>query len=201
MNHLEIEPNDFLQHKITAYYHGYHRRWNATEVGFINTLKNDDGTFSDHKKDFGFTLLSAQEKLYQVLEEDLPIIANSTTNKLTICVIPRSKCNHNYQPAQLLFISTIKRFVLNNVGIFNDGTGYMTRNIDTPTTHTTRDYQSIEIGITKKTCNISDKVEGKDILLIDDIYTHDVNIDEDAIQALLDKGANSVIFYAIGKTV
>ena len=56
-------------------------------------------------------------------------------------------------------------------------------------------------GITKDTCSISNDVNGKDILLIDDIYTHGVDIDEDAIQALLDKGAKSVIFYAIGKTV
>ena len=57
------------------------------------------------------------------------------------------------------------------------------------------------VGITNATCNISDDVIGKDILLIDDIYTRTVNIDEDAIQSLIDKGANSVSFYAIGKTV
>ena len=57
------------------------------------------------------------------------------------------------------------------------------------------------VGITNATCRISDNVIGKDILLIDDIYTMTVNIDEDAIQALLSKGANSVSFYAIGKTV
>jgi len=38
-------------------------------------------------------------------------------------------------------------------------------------------------------------------LLIDDLYTRTVNIDEDAIQALLDKGAHSVAFYAVGRTV
>ena len=43
-------------------------------------------------------------------------------------------------------------------------------------------------GITKDTCTISDKVRGKDILLIDDLYTASVNIDEDAIQALFDNG-------------
>ena len=32
-------------------------------------------------------------------------------------------------------------------------------------------------------------------------YTQTVNIIEDAIQALFDKGARSVIFYAIGYTV
>jgi predicted amidophosphoribosyltransferase len=55
-------------------------------------------------------------------------------------------------------------------------------------------------GKTKDTCLISNEIIGKDILLIDDIYTKSINIDEDAIQALLDKGAKSVIFYAVAKT-
>ena len=48
-------------------------------------------------------------------------------------------------------------------------------------------------GITKNTCNISSEVKGKDILLIDDIYTSRVYIDEDAIQALFDNGAKTAI--------
>jgi hypothetical protein len=56
------------------------------------------------------------------------------------------------------------------------------------------------VGITKATCKISGDVRGKDILLIDDIYTKGVNIVEDAIQALLDNGPKSVIFYAVAKT-
>jgi len=56
-------------------------------------------------------------------------------------------------------------------------------------------------GITKKTCSISNEIKGKDILLIDDIYTKTVNVDEDAIQALLDNGAKSVYFYAVVKTI
>lgn len=201
MNPLEIELNDFLKHKITAYYHGYHRGWNDTEVGYINTLKNDNGTFSNDRREFGYTLSGAQESLYKALEQDLPIIANSTPKKLTICVMPRSKCNYNYQPTQLLFIDTIKKFVLNNVDLFNDGTNYITRIIDTPTTHITKDYHSVDIGITQKTCKISNNVNRKDILLIDDIYTKSVNIDEDTIQAMYDNGVTSVIFYALGKTM
>lgn len=57
------------------------------------------------------------------------------------------------------------------------------------------------IGITKETCSISDDVIGQDILLVDDLYTKTVNIDEDCIQALLDKGARSVTFCSIGKTL
>ena len=38
------------------------------------------------------------------------------------------------------------------------------------------------------------------ILLIDDIYTKTVNVDEDCIQALYDAGAARVIFYAVAYT-
>ena len=91
---------------------------------------------------------------------------------------------------------------------FYDGTGYISRHTQTQTTHLknatnltnyNNDGPEPYPGITKDTCTISKNVSQKDILLIDDIYTHDVKIDEDAIQALLDSGANSVVFYAIGK--
>jgi phosphoribosylpyrophosphate synthetase len=55
-------------------------------------------------------------------------------------------------------------------------------------------------GITSDTCYISERVIGKNIILVDDLYTKTVNIDEDAIQALLDRGAESVTFYSLGKT-
>ena len=37
-------------------------------------------------------------------------------------------------------------------------------------------------------------------MLIDDIYTLGVNVVEDCIQALYDRGARQVIFYAVGRT-
>lgn len=56
-------------------------------------------------------------------------------------------------------------------------------------------------GITRETCYIDkEKIKNKTIILIDDIYTKTVNIDEDCIQALLDAGAKDVIFYAIART-
>ena len=89
---------------------------------------------------------------------------------------------------------------------FDNGTKYIIRHTNTRTTHLDRNGEGGDgnlpyPGITKDTCTISDNVKSKDILLIDDLYTKTVNIDEDAIQALLDKGANSVTFYSIGKTV
>ena len=200
MNILEIETNDYLHRKVYAFYYGYHRRWNDTQVGFINTLKNDDSSFGDHKKDFGYTLSEASNALYEILNKELKEIAKKFPFKLTICVVPRAEKAENYQPNQLLFGKTIRSFVANNLDTFNDGTDYIIRNIDTPTTHKTRNYHSVDIGVTKRTCTISPYVNNKHILLIDDIYTKSVNIDEDAIQALFDSGAINVIFYAIGKT-
>ena len=56
-------------------------------------------------------------------------------------------------------------------------------------------------GISLDTCTFSNNVNGRDILLIDDIYTRTVNIDEDMLQTLINLGANSISFYAIGKTI
>lgn len=56
-------------------------------------------------------------------------------------------------------------------------------------------------GIAKDTCRFHFPIKGKQILLIDDIYTIGCNVDEDFIQALYDLGASKVFFYAIGRTV
>ena len=80
-----------------------------------------------------------------------------------------------------------------------DGINCIKRIKDVPTTHLTGDRAYP--GITKDSCFISDEVYGKTILLIDDIYTLGVGVVEDCIQALYDKGAKEVIFYAVGRTV
>lgn len=202
MKKFIINKNHFLQRDIEAYYHGEHRNFLDTEVGFINTLKNDRNIASDIISQFGYTIPKAKEKLYEILTKDLKKIAEIYSSvKLTIVVVPRAKRNECYTPNQLGFLLTIKKFVNENQDIFYDGTEYMLRVEDTETTHLTRKYNSVYPGITEKTCFISEEVRGKDILLLDDIYTPSVNIDEDAIQALINRGANTVIFYAVGKTV
>lgn len=135
---------------------------------------------------------------------DLPkILKQIPKTNLTVCVIPRAKVNYNSN--QLLFKSTVSD-VVNRLNGFANGTNYIVRQTDTKTTHLKRGISgggsgsSPYPGITKDTCSISNNVRSKEILLIDDLYTKTVNIDEDAIQALLDKGAKQVIFYAVGKT-
>ena len=197
----------FLTKKVQAYYHDdYHggdpelRDTTGTVESIITTLKNQ---FKDKSKE---VLIQAGKNMIAILNKDLPQILRATgLEELVVCAIPRSKAKNSYIPAQLLFKKAIEASV-KNLGKFIDGTDYIVRHTDTRTTHMDKSGYGGEgnlpyPGITKDTCTISDKVRGKDILLIDDLYTASVNIDEDAIQALFDNGARSVIFYSLGKTL
>lgn len=130
-----------------------------------------------------------------------------------ICMgVPRAKALSNFVGSQLMFLEGIKKAVsdIKRGGVkVEDGTDYIVRHTDTRTTHMRRGspwgYQNHGewpyTGITKDTCRIvQEKITSKKIILIDDIYTKNVNIDEDCIQALYDNGAKSVIFYAIALT-
>lgn len=162
-------------------------------------MKNDVDPFPDR-------LQNVATQFSKILQQDLPQILQLTKkSNLTVCVIPRSKAESHYRKDQLLFREIIS-LVVDKLANFDNGTKYIIRHTNTRTTHLDRKGEGGDgnlpyPGITKDTCTISENVESKDILLIDDLYTKTVNIDEDAIQALLDKGANSVTFYSIGKTV
>lgn len=196
--------NYILKTKVQGFYHlDYFGGGNWSNDGTIEnmiwTLKNDINPFPTR-------LHNSKERLKMILETDLQEIWRLTgSNKLTVVVVPRAKVESNYRADQLYFRETISSVVKNLSSRFSDGTKCITRHTNTKTTHL-RDNQggdgsSPYRGITKNTCRFSPYIAGKDILLIDDIYTNTVNIDEDAIQSLFDNGANSVIFYCIGKTV
>lgn len=104
--------------------------------------------------------------------------------------------------------------MINEIAEFNgmsverlNGLDDIERKINTKTTHFHKkpeyggDGEYPYPGITNDTCEISQNVRNKNILLIDDIYTKTININEDCIQALLDKGAKSVILYTVAKNV
>ena len=204
MNSFTIEPNECLTQSIQAFYHsdysGGGGQWQiqGTIENIICTLKNDITPYANN------VLQNASQQLAAILLIDLPQILRLTRkNNLTVCVVPRAKVN--YSPNQLLFRKTVSD-VINRLNGFTNGTNFIVRHTDTKTTHRARwgyggNGDMPYPNITNDTCRISVEVRGKDILLIDDLYTKTVNIDEDAIQALLSKGANSVVFYAVGKTI
>lgn len=196
----------FISKSIIAFYHSdYHggngelRNTIGTVENIITTLKNQ---FQDKSSD---VLVQAMNNLIAILMQDLPQVLQKTgKTNLTVCVIARAKAEMTYSQNQLLLKQAIRNAITKLNG-FSDGTNYIIRHTNTRTTHLDRagyggDGDLPYPGITKNTCNISNNVRGKDILLIDDLYTESVNIDEDAVQALIDNGANSVVFYSLGKT-
>ncbi len=194
----------FIKQSIDAFYHADYNGGGAWQMqdrleNMIWTLKNDVSPFPQR-------LQTAKQQFVKILQQDLPQILRQTSkSNLTVCVIPRSKSENYYRKDQLFFREIIS-LVVDKLNGFENGTKYIIRHTNTRTTHLDRNGEGGDgnlpyPGITKDTCTISENVKGKNILLIDDLYTKTVNIDEDCVQALFDKGANSVTFYAIGKTV
>jgi hypothetical protein len=201
MNQFQITANEYLSKTTNAFYHvPYMRMGNPGNPNYLNDLKNTFNNFPKNK------LQSAVQELRGVLQEDLPQIHQSLGfSVITVCVVPRAKMETAYHPNQQLFRATVQTVIAQLQG-FTDGTNCMRRHINTRTTHLRnpiKDYINDGPlpypGITLETCEISPNVGGSNILLIDDIYTPRVNIDEDAINALLKAGASSVTFYAVGK--
>ena len=207
MQELRIEANEYLPDKIAkhirAYYHTpYVGHNNPGNPDYLNVLKN---TFNDCPRQ---DLSSAVEQLREVLLEDLPQIPKLVQiSPLYVCVVPRAKAEHVYHPNQLLFRSTVQSVVIKVHGLV-DATSYLVRHTNTKTTHLRRPIPNYNNdgpdpypGITRDTCTISPEIRNKDILLIDDIYTPGVNVVEDAIRAIVESGAVTVTFYAVGYTI
>lgn len=200
MHEITIPPNGFLEVKTRLFFHtnylGYRKPGNPD---YINVLKN---TYNDLSSG---VLNGAVSDLARILSDDLPEIQKILRLiNLTVCMVPRAKAETNYAPNQLLFKSTI-RMVIPRIAGMSDGLDYIIRHINTKTTHlppNTPNYNNDGDrpypGITIDSWIIDNAVNGRDILLVDDLYTSGVNIDEDAIQALLDNGARSVVLYTIG---
>ena len=201
MIQFQIPANDFLTTTTNGFYHvPYMGMGSAGNPNYLNDLKNTYNSFSQHK------LQSAANELLNVLNEDLPQIYQLLGfDILTICVVPRAKAENAYKANQQLFRKTVQASIDQKHG-FADGINYIRRRTNTYTTHLgerapnyNNDGPEPYPGITERTCDISADAAGKNILLIDDIYTPGVNIDEDAINALLNAGAKTITFYAVGK--
>jgi hypothetical protein len=188
------ESGIFLKQATLAFYNSeYHSgNWKiqGTIENLICTLKNDITPYPDS------ILLKTTQELASILRADLPKIQNEIDHEnFLVCIVPRAKAN--YLPNQLLFKQTIID-VITKLNGFENGANYIIRHTDTKTTHLSRGISNggngnlPYPGITKETCTISNNIKNKFILLIDDLYTKNVNIDEDAIQALLDHGAKNL---------
>lgn len=203
MNQFTMEENQFLGRNVPGYFHvNFYGAGQPGNPDFLYKLKNDSHhNWSQQQIKFAISNLN------RVIDVDFPEILKQTkASTLTVCVVPRAKAETSYRPDQLLFKATVGTYARSAHG-FADGSNFIIRHTNTRTTHLRRPVEGFENdgrmpypGISLDTCNFSTQIKGRDILLVDDIYTKTVNIDEDMAQALFDSGARSVVFYAIGNT-
>lgn len=194
LNHFVIKKNEHLSRNIEAFYHtlyiGYQQPGNPD---YLNILKNQ------YNNDTEEELSYAANELKYVLDKNINTV-RMQIGVDCLCVVMAARAKANQEEWYQLLRKTVSEWVQEHkYDGLEDGTSYIIRHTDTPTTHM-KEPGDIYVGITKETCSINSAVEGKDILFIDDIYTPFVNIDEDAIQALFDNKAKSVTFYSIGRT-
>lgn len=210
-----IYSNTYLNIETQAYFTlDYHGGQNEESTSFILHMKN---TFADYSP---YTLKKAKEKAKKHLTTAIEEISN--IERIQDCVmvaVPRAKAFNTYLPTQLYLIDAISEVAI-ETNYVTDGTRCIQRHTNTKTTHLARDVGRKTLqgtiykgenandgkvpypGITQETCDIdSQKLVGKTIILVDDIYTKDCNIDEDCIQALYNVGVKKVVFYALARTV
>lgn len=196
-----VEKNNFLSRDTEGYFHQYYTGYGRPDnPDFLNVLKN---TFDNEPME---RLVRARDEVVRILLCDIPEIIQNKEDKNWIMVcVPRAKALDTYSRTQLMFKEAVK-IAANKIDGVIDGTEYIKRIKNTRTTHiksplVPNDGPYPYPGITGETCQIDkNKIKDKKIILVDDIYTKNVNIDEDCIQALYNCGANEVIFYSIGYT-
>ncbi len=197
-NFFLIEKNEFLKENIIGYFHQYYTGYNRPgNPQAVNILKNTYNNKSEEE------LLNAARSILNVMVDDVSkIIEIHNMENCVLLVVPRAKRLDFYQEGQLLF-RYIVEVTANRLNLIN-GVDYIVRVKDTRTTHLKKHDLNGDlpyIGITNDTCVFkSEFIKGKSVILIDDIYTKTVNVDEDCLQSILDLGAKKVIFYCIGYT-
>ncbi len=227
LNKFVIERNEYLERDIEGFYRTDYYSMssnNSNHPLYLNILKNEKKknkkiwTNEDLLKAFADLLCPEWEEDKDIsttyIENELMEILNifpKDNIPILICIVPRAKPDSRYDDNQLWFRLAIQMSIQElikskkiNRAIF-DGTDYIVRHTPTKTTHRMRYYhedgKAPYPNISKDTCNFSDEIQGKHILLIDDIYTEDVNVDEDFLQALIDMGCKELKFFAIAKTL
>lgn len=199
MKKFTITPNKFLKKTVQGYYNrdyvGYRKEGNPD---FLNRLKNSAKSYNE------LELVQDFIEVAEITKNDLNEIINVNGLKCPlVCILPRSKAQNHYSQSQQMFKKAIES-VVKNTNVEN-GSDYIKRIRDTKTTHNWRlenntgdmPYE----GISKDTCEFNlGSFQQKNVILVDDVYTKDVNVTEDFIQTLFDFGAKSVILYVVAKT-
>ena len=208
----ELWPGSFLKRNSVCFYVlDYLRFDDPDNPQFILDLKNTFGNESPE------TLNAARETARDILVRWVPeVMRRMNMQACTMVCVPRAKAFDTYLDIQMYLLKAVSEAarVLAGHGV-TDGAGAVRRVVSTRTTHLPERTERITAvgdresnsgdmpypGITRRTCEIdAGLICGREILLVDDIYTGGVYIDEDCIQALFDAGAARVILFTLSCT-
>ena len=194
----KIGKDKFLGRDVDLYFHAHYYGFSSAKnsIKYVNYLKNDCRTYDDR-------IAACEVKAAMVLGADLSELVN-LYGPLTVCGIPRSKREDSYPSEKMGLKRAIRKAIAMNP-LLLDGMDYIVRHTNTLCTHRSYwghggDGEGPRPGLLRDTCHLSNEISGKNIVLVDDIYTAGVGIDEDGVQALFDAGAKSVIMYTFGCT-
>ena len=186
--------------RVAGYYHDEYYGMSSpnNRIRFVNVLKNDRCNTPSE------VICQNEKLLAAAIRGDLARITQKH-GRLTLCGVPRSKRENSYPWSKMGLKRALRQAATENP-LLDDGMDFIVRHTDTRCTHRDRwGYGGAgelpRPGLIQDTCHLSAEIAGKDVLLVDDIYTPNCGIDEDAICAVMNAGAKRVVFYAIGYTV
>lgn len=226
---LPISTAYDLSPSVDAYtsctYTGYR---NPDNPGFINTLKNDKNEEPcDIFLDFGIpsvfqVALSVAYKLHS--EIALPgIMRDKGWTDAVVCHVPRAKCFKHYTRRQLHLFDAL-RWAIEEVNSstsykIEDGIDYLWRRRNRPTSHAHTanspnenwlfflDKESMVIDPNlsyEESLGINtEALRGKKVILVDDIYTQGVSIDEMTISEISRRAGvplSDIVLYTLAYT-
>lgn len=206
-----LQINSFLHRPSVCYFVlDYLRYGEPDNPEFILTLKN---TFNEKNL---AELNRAKQRVRDILIRWTPVVMRDAgLSSCTMVCVPRAKALNTYAEQQLYLLAGVWE-AARALPDVRDGTSAIVRTVSTRTTHLHKPVDRVTAsgareanlgsepypGITRETCRFDlSKIRGNYIMLIDDIYTAGVNIDEDCIQALYDMGAAGVVLFTLSRTV
>lgn len=210
--HFNIENNRFININIDAYSHGLYIPYKSNYAGELTNL------ILDLKGSTVCDINISRLKASQIIQNDLDFIINSFEKyhrfRPVVVAMARAKPDSFYKENELQFRPSISMAVSNSsIKLKNndswpiDGVYYINRVKETQTTHLANsgilnnNGSPPYPGITKDTCILNGNLNNQYVILVDDIYTPNVGIDEDCIQFLYNNGAREVILYTLGLTI
>lgn len=209
MKKNNIFRNEFLDQTVTHYWMYRYIPYESEEDSVDKQISVALGILKNYKE---CEIDSDLDEAVAIIEKEVTKGLNIILNELmtespewVVVAVPRSKANF---AENQLYLN--KKAISNAVSRYpvENGTEFIKRINDTKTTHLMKTkYGDLNKtgkepypGITRDTCNLNGNVRGKNVILIDDIYTAGVNVDEDCIQYLFDNDAKNVVLYTVCKT-